>query len=121
MENVHTKNTLDSNIQDLAEVMVEKYASAFGHDESSIQIETIGIRPGEKIHEILVTPEECLYVEEKQDMFILRTTQSVSKNTSCVNSGNVTLMTKEEISRVLDTVVNVKRIIEHQYRNLSSR
>lgn len=58
-------------ITDLAEVMVEEMAPKYGYKAKDIKFETIGIRPGEKISEALMTKEELDFVTELDDMFIL--------------------------------------------------
>ena len=45
-------------IKDLAEVMIEVLAPHYGHDPAGIQIETIGVKPGEKMYEELMNVEE---------------------------------------------------------------
>lgn len=45
-------------IQDLAEVMIRELASAYGHDPERIEIKIIGIKPGEKMYEELMSHEE---------------------------------------------------------------
>lgn len=45
-------------IQDLAEVMIEELAAFYGYDPGRIQIEIIGIKPGEKMYEELMSYEE---------------------------------------------------------------
>ncbi len=47
-----------ARIDDLAEVMVQALAPAFGHDPASIEIKEIGTRPGEKLYEELMNEEE---------------------------------------------------------------
>lgn len=59
-------------IMDLAEVMIEELAPKYGHKPSKIKIS--GIRPGEKLSELLMTEEEAQNVEDQKDMFILRPT-----------------------------------------------
>lgn len=51
-----------ARIADLAEVMVD------GRD---IPIEVTGIRPGEKIHEIMVSEEECYRTIERGDYYVI--------------------------------------------------
>jgi FlaA1/EpsC-like NDP-sugar epimerase len=45
-------------IQDLAQVMIDELAPGFDHDPGDIQIENIGVKPGEKIYEELMSHEE---------------------------------------------------------------
>ncbi|MGC8816324.1 MAG: UDP-N-acetylglucosamine 4,6-dehydratase family protein [Candidatus Hadarchaeum sp.] len=59
-------------IGDLAEVMIEELAPRYGHRPSEVRREIIGIRPGEKFHEELMTEEESVWAQETEDMFIVR-------------------------------------------------
>lgn len=58
-------------IKDLAQVMIEELAPKHGYKPKDIKINYIGVRPGEKIDEILLTPEEVPYVADVGEMFIL--------------------------------------------------
>ncbi|MEM3658654.1 MAG: UDP-N-acetylglucosamine 4,6-dehydratase family protein, partial [Candidatus Hadarchaeum sp.] len=57
-------------IGDLAAAMVEEFASSLKQKDVAKKI--VGIRPGEKFHEELMTEEESVWAEETPDMFILR-------------------------------------------------
>lgn len=59
-------------IIDLAEVLIEELAPKYGYKPKDIKIKITGIRPGEKVHETLITEEEYPYVKETEDMFILK-------------------------------------------------
>lgn len=59
-------------ITDLAEVMIRELAPQFGHNPEDIGITYIGKRPGEKTHEYLFTEEEAPYIEELEDMMVIR-------------------------------------------------
>lgn len=100
-------------IVDLAEVMIEELAPGYGHKD--IEIEIIGIRPGEKIYELLMTEEEAEYAEDWEDMFVLKpglfTPHYVSKEVTSqpqpipveeYNSRNAKLLTKKEIKAFLN-------------------
>lgn len=52
-------------ITDLAQVIIEEYG------DSDTQEKYIGIRPGEKIHEVLISRYEASRVIEKDDMFVI--------------------------------------------------
>lgn len=53
-----------SRIIDLADVMIE-------HSGKKIQREITGIRPGEKLHEILISEEELWRTEDRGDVYIV--------------------------------------------------
>lgn len=56
---------------DLAQVMIEHLAPIYGHKPEAIQIDTIGIRNGEKMYEHLMNEEEARYAYETENMFIV--------------------------------------------------
>jgi FlaA1/EpsC-like NDP-sugar epimerase len=59
-------------IGDLAEVMIEELASRYGRSPSEVKRKIIGIRPGKKFHEELMTEEESVWAQETEEMFIVR-------------------------------------------------
>ena len=94
-------------IIDLAEAMIEELAEK----PEDIEIKMVGVRPGEKLYELLMTEEEARHVEDKGNMFVLRpgiTTpdivimDAVGKSDGReYSSKSTTLLTKEEIKRML--------------------
>lgn len=56
---------------DLVEAVVKKYAGTRGRDPKAVSLKIIGIRPGEKMYEVLMTEEEALFAVETEDMFIV--------------------------------------------------
>ena len=58
-------------ITDLAKVMIEELASNYGYTPDEIKMEIIGIKPGEKLYEELMTEDEARRALETEDMFIL--------------------------------------------------
>jgi FlaA1/EpsC-like NDP-sugar epimerase len=58
-------------IVDLADAMIELLAPQFGHDPSSIPIKEIGIRPGEKVLEELMTVEEAERSQELDSFYAI--------------------------------------------------
>lgn len=57
---------------ELVDVLVERSAKLLGKDPQSIGRRVIGVRPGEKVQELLMTAEESQYAEEKDTMFVVR-------------------------------------------------
>ena len=58
-------------IKDLAQVMVEELAPRYGHDPRSIEIKTIGAKPGEKLYEELMSSEETRRALELERYFVV--------------------------------------------------
>lgn len=64
-------------LKDLAEVVVEETCSKYNIPLSEVCIETIGLRPGEKMYEELMTEEESEYAYDLGNMYaVLPTTVS---------------------------------------------
>ncbi len=61
-------------IKDLAESMINHLAVQHGHDPKNIRLEVSGIRPGEKLHELLMGPEESVNVVRNDEMIVVRPT-----------------------------------------------
>jgi len=55
----------------LAEAMIEEYAPQAGYQPSDIDIEIVGARPAERVHEKLISTDESTQARELEDMFIL--------------------------------------------------
>jgi len=58
-------------IMDLAEVMRKTLAPRYGLNTDDIQIKIIGVRSGEKIDEVLMTPDETTCAFENDEMIIV--------------------------------------------------
>jgi len=55
----------------LAETMIAAYEPAVGHQPESIEIDIIGPRPGERMHEKLISEDERQNTVEQADMFVI--------------------------------------------------
>lgn len=98
-------------VKDLAEVLVEELAPLYGKKPEDIRYEIVGLRPGEKLHEPLITEEEARYMTETDDMFILHNPQLIQygitipvnkrATTFNYNSGKIPHLNKEEIKEML--------------------
>lgn len=87
-------------LSDLAEVMIEECCSKLEKDPGSIMIENIGLRPGEKQDEILLTEEESQFAYENDKMFILF---------SMVESHPTTTNAEEEIKNLVKAHGNLSK------------
>jgi FlaA1/EpsC-like NDP-sugar epimerase len=87
-------------IIDLAKVLIDHYA-----EENTVEIEEIGMRPGEKLHEVLVSKDEALHTYIYNDKYFLIYPQGKLLNYELVQfeefNSNQNLMTKEEIKALL--------------------
>ncbi len=58
-------------IAEVAEVMIRELAPEYGYKPEEIEIQLIGVRPGEKIREELMTESEQRRAYETQDMLVV--------------------------------------------------
>jgi UDP-N-acetylglucosamine 4,6-dehydratase/5-epimerase len=105
-------------INDLAEVIIGKYAQKQGKKPENIKKKIIGKRSGEKIFEELMYAHEAENAYENQSMFIIKpqsfefgpkTSISLPKDFKKVKikeyiSQNQKLLTKDEIRNLIDTI-----------------
>lgn len=94
-------------VSDLVEVFVEEYATRRGWDPDGIVIREIGARAGEKLHEDLVTAEECARLEDRRDMFVVQPRWRVEDAAATqtppadCHSGTAELLDRNEIRALL--------------------
>lgn len=67
-------------IGDLVDVLISEYAPEFGYDPTSIAVETIGRRPGEKTDEALLTSDEAQHAIEFADMYVVPGTTAANSS-----------------------------------------
>lgn len=56
-------------IADLIAALIKIYAPRYGHRVEDIEVRQIGLLPGEKLYESLMTPEEALHASEEADHY----------------------------------------------------
>jgi len=96
-------------IIDLAEVLVEELAPRYGKDPKRIKYRVIGMRPGEKEHEPLMTKEESVYLSERDGMYVIHNPVHlqygvklpINKKTLNYYSETASHLNKEEIRKML--------------------
>ncbi|MGE6600184.1 SDR family NAD(P)-dependent oxidoreductase [Lysinibacillus fusiformis] len=84
---------------DLANILIEETCETYGIKSEEISIEVIGLRPGEKSFEELMTYDESQKSWELQDMYIIPGTrvESYIDATKC-NPGTYSSMSQEPLS-----------------------
>ncbi len=99
---------------DLAEVLIEELAPRFGHDPKAIERKIVGIRPGERMHETLMTDDEAQYSTETDAMFIVHPPhlssfgsdgKTVLKQMPSYSSAEATFLERSGIKELLKEVV----------------
>ncbi len=98
-------------IKDLAEVIVEALAPRYGKNPKNIEYKIVGLRPGEKLHEPLITEEEARHMTERDDMFVLHNRALMpygvkipvkkAEETFSYNSGTMPHLSQKEIRTML--------------------
>lgn len=102
-------------IQDLAEAMIQELAALYNYRPETIQIENIGVKPGEKMYEELMNLEETRRAWELKRYFVVLPAFTglyrninytyadiVSRTvTSPYHSGNETCLSKDQLAEFL--------------------
>ena len=102
-------------ILDLAEAMKEEFATKFGYCSDGITLKIIGKRPGEKMHEELISNIECENVWENDELFIISPQIDITgwsskytipsgftrANPSIYSSEQGNVLSKEQIKKIL--------------------
>ncbi len=91
-------------VPDLAEAMIEYYAPQYGFNIEDIDVEIIGKRVGEKLHEELMTPEELVCAEDNGNLFIIRDEINENHPNFVYNSSEIEQLNKNEILNILDDI-----------------
>lgn len=96
------------NLKDLAEVVIEATREKYGLFREKIEIQTIGLRAGEKMFEELMTKEEAVRAEELEEMFriypFIDSCFYASKdefNCYSTDSSKVKALSKEELRQLI--------------------
>jgi len=93
-------------IQELAEIMIQELAPLYNHQPEAIQIDTIGVKPGEKMYEELMNIEETRRAWELTNYFVVlpafaRLYHSINYSYSNVVSKTITKPYHSEIETKL--------------------
>ncbi len=88
-------------VPDLAEAMIEYYAPKYGFNVEDIEVNIIGKRIGEKLHEELMTPDEIIYAEETDELFIIKKEIVENHPDFIYDSSEINQLSKDEILKVL--------------------
>ncbi len=90
---------------DFAEAVIEKVCIKAGIPVSEVNIRIIGLRPGEKMYEELMTKDEAQYAVEYEDMYVLqpleKCTGNLNKSPKKYRSDEQKPMDKESILKQL--------------------
>lgn len=96
-------------IADLIQAMINIYAPRFGHDPKKITMEEIGLLPGEKLYEALMTPEEAIHATVHDNFFAVEPLKPTSKEALAktyvgYDSETEPLLSVDEIVAMLETL-----------------
>lgn len=96
-------------IADLGQVLIDQVSSMHGIDPTSIKTEVTGPRPGEKLHEALLTTEESLVALEEENMFVLHhpvptDSEGTEQNSYRYDSRHAKLLDYQQIQDLLQSI-----------------
>ncbi len=97
---------------DLVDVLIDEVAPRYKKTPGSVKRQTIGVRPGEKMHELLMTGEEAQHATETEAMFIVQSPLSTEGAPRKISQRNpyssefVPLLKKTKIKEMLTGVLD---------------
>jgi UDP-N-acetylglucosamine 4,6-dehydratase/5-epimerase len=98
------------SLSDLVDVVLQEAASQLKIDQNDISVKEIGLRPGEKMYEELMTNEEAIHALDLLDMFVIRNSfldkrydyeNARPASLQSYSSGNVEPISKFELETML--------------------
>lgn len=100
-------------VHTLAEAMIEKYGPQEGYAPAQIDIDIVGPRPGERVHEKLISTDEIVQARELEEMFVVLPQIEISgyEETNYTDaapvqneytSANTKLLSKAELKDMID-------------------
>lgn len=103
----------------LAEAMIEEYAPRFGYEPCNVEQEIVGSRPGERVHEKLISSDECSLARELENMYVILPQIDVAGYDGLnysedaqiedeYTSEDAEMLSKDEIINSIDGVVNIQ-------------
>lgn len=108
------------NLDDLFEIMKDLICSKYGYDKSKIKTKIIGIRPGEKLIEYLLSKFEMENALETKDFFIIPSLNEKIKNQKYPNAKkpknissyfeNIKPLSQKQILKILDSIYKTQKL-----------
>jgi len=92
-------------IIDLAEAMIEQFASQYGYNADEIEVTYVGKRYKEKLHEDLFTSDEAESIVDKGEFFVLDPTNGMPEkrsSTQCYTSLQADRLSKANIKELFE-------------------
>jgi len=101
---IFVRKASSCNIMDLAETMGEVYGKRKGYPTK-----VVGIRPGEKIHEVLVSEEEMVRATEEDDYFVIHPhgtagVPKLRKHWGEFSSANAERLSRKDLAALLEKI-----------------
>jgi FlaA1/EpsC-like NDP-sugar epimerase len=91
-------------ITDLARAVIEELAPTYGIAPEEVTIKSVGKRPGEKMHEELMTEDEAEYATEMDGLYVIDSANSEAQTKGSklnYTSLSSTHLSEEEIRKLL--------------------
>jgi len=100
---------------DMIDVLIEELAPRYGRESAAIKQQVIGSRPGEKMEEILMTPEEAQHATEELNMFVVHSPilvpgeqqkkKALGVSSDACDSSKIKPLSKDQIRTLLSDVL----------------
>ncbi|MBF0146491.1 MAG: polysaccharide biosynthesis protein [Magnetococcales bacterium] len=105
---------------DLARVLIDMLAARYSHDSKNIEIVEIGVKPGEKLYEELMTSEEANRTIELEHLYaILPAFRPLYKDIDFTYSGYNNLKVESSVDSRSQSILSYDEIREFIEKNLN--
>jgi len=100
-----------ARIADLAEVMIDELALHYGYSKTQIKIDCIGIKPGEKLYEELISGEETRRTVELENYYVIKPAfASVYENVNYIYEGVISKNIEHPYNSALGTKLSQEEL-----------
>jgi len=98
-------------LSDLVDVLIHRIAPKLKIGNEKIKVKMLGLLPGEKLHETLISRHEAGYLHDLGDMYMITPKmkpKKTSSNNIVLSSDKAELISKDELTKIIEEYLHSK-------------